>query len=584
MAKTEPMKRTHYCGRIDEGLQGRTIRVYGWVQKKRELGQITFLDLRDREGVLQVVVDDQFKDPDLIKGIVRESVLMVQGEVVQRSNPNPDIPTGQVELVAREVQVLGKSAVLPFDPEQNQEVSEELRFKYRYLDLRNHRMQENLRLRSRVNLTIMNYLDRRGFINLETPMLTRSTPEGARDYLVPSRVFKGRMFALPQSPQLFKQLFMVSGFERYFQIVRCFRDEDLRADRQPEFTQLDIEMSFARREELFEIIEELIGEIFALRGYQLKTGFEQITYREAMEKYGTDAPDLRNPLQITDFSSSARKLDSGIINGILDDGGVIKGLVLPDSARYSRKVLDGINHYIREIGGKGVIWIRKTGEGFKAAVKTDSRKLEALFKEHQIREDEILLMIGGPREDALIQTGRLREYLWRDQARDNREMKFVWVTEFPLFFYNREEQRYESHHHPFTSPVIEQVPDLEEDPLQVLSLSYDLVLNGVEIGGGSRRIHDLELQRKIFSLLKLSEEEIREKFGFFLQALSYGAPPHLGIALGLDRIVMLLCGEKSIRDVICFPKTTSSLCLLTGSPAPVSARQLKELGINLTKS
>jgi len=582
MAEKQSLKRTFYCGKINEVFVHRTVTVYGWVNKKRELGGLTFIDLRDREGILQIVINENFPDPQLIKKIGNEYVLSVTGKVVLRSSPNPEIFTGKVELAAEKIDILAESEVPPFYPGSRTDVSDEVRFKYRYIDLRSQRMQGNFRIRSQAVLKTRDYLDRYGFLDIETPMLTKSTPEGARDYLVPSRIYKGKMFALPQSPQLFKQLFMVSGFERYYQIVKCFRDEDLRADRQPEFTQIDIEMSFAEPEELFEIIEGLIKEIFSLVGKEIKTGFRVMPYEEAMNKYGSDKPDLRIPFEIKDFTSAARGFNSNILNDIIDNNGKIKGLVLPEAAKYSRKVLDNINKYLQEIGGKGAIWLKKTEEGFKSALKIEPAAIEAFYRENNIDINGIVFLIGGPVDKVLFLAGKLREHLG-ESFMDKNKLEFLWVVDFPLFFYNEEEQRLDSNHHPFTSPRLEDMDRLDTEPTAVKSIAYDLVLNGVEIGGGSRRINDLQLQKKIFKLLKLTDEEAEEKFGFFLNALKYGAPPHLGIALGLDRTIMLLTGEDSIREVIAFPKTTSSLCLLTGSPSHILEKQLDELGIQIKK-
>ncbi|MCU0285799.1 MAG: aspartate--tRNA ligase [Acidobacteria bacterium] len=574
----QTLKRTLYCGKINEEYVGRTITVYGWVNRKRELGGLTFIDLRDREGLLQIVINENYPDPQAVKKVGNENVLAVTGKIVLRSNPNPDIYSGRVELIADHICILAISEVPPFYPDNNTEVSEELRFKYRYIDLRNPRMQKNFKIRSHAALKVRNYLHERGFLDIETPMLTKATPEGARDYLVPSRVYNGRVFALPQSPQLFKQLLMVSGFERYYQIVKCFRDEDLRADRQPEFTQIDIEMSFTEPGELFEIIEGMVKEIFAVVGKEIKTGFRTIEYDEAMNKYGSDKPDLRIPFEIKNFSAAVRKFNANILNTILENNGTVRGLVLPDSANYSRKVLDNINKYVQELGGKGVIWIKHSEEGFKSSLKIEAAVIEAFYKENNIDQNEIVFLIGDTVEKALFLAGKLRLHLG-ESFMDKNRLEFLWVVNFPLFFYNPDEKRYDSNHHPFTSPRFEDLDKLDTDPLAVKSIAYDLVLNGVEIGGGSRRIHDIQLQQKIFKLLNFTEEEAEEKFGFFLNALKYGAPPHLGIAFGLDRVIMLVTGEDSIREVIAFPKTNSSLCLLTGSPSVVPKQQLKELGI-----
>jgi len=582
MAEEKLLKRDLYCGQINEKYLDKEIIVYGWVNKKRELGGLTFIDLRDREGILQIVINENFAEKELIREINNEYVIAVKGKVIKRSNPNPEMFTGNIELIAEDITILNSSELPPFFPENNDDVSEELRFRYRYLDLRNSKLQKNFRIRSEVNLNVRNYLNSKGFLDIETPMLTKATPEGARDYLVPSRIYKGKMFALPQSPQLFKQLLMISGFERYYQIVKCFRDEDLRADRQPEFTQIDIEMSFGEPEELFEIIEGMIKNIFSINGKDIRGKFLIKTYEEVMEKYGSDKPDLRIPLEIRDFTSNSGSLGSNILDSILSKGDVVKGLVLENGSGYSRKRLDNINEYIRELGGAGAIWMKKGEEGFKSSLKIDSSSIEKFFKAESVGESDIVFLIGGKKEQALSLTGRLREYLGKDMI-DKDKLEFLWVVDFPLFFYNEDEQRFDSNHHPFTSPKLDEIGLLDSDPLKVNSIAYDLVLNGVEIGGGSRRINNIDLQKKIFRLLKLSEEEIDEKFGFFINALKFGAPPHLGIALGMDRIIMLLTGEESIREVISFPKTTSSLCLLTGSPSSVSEKQLEELKIKFTK-
>ncbi len=580
MAETKHLKREYYCGKINEEFINKQITVYGWVNKKRELGGLTFIDLRDREGIVQIVIDENFKDAQLVKRIGGEFVLAVTGKVIARSNPNPEIYTGKIEIAAAEIRILAESRVPPFYPEGSTQVSDETRFKHRYINLRNLELQENFKIRSQANFITRNYLNKLGFLDIETPMLSKATPEGARDYLVPSRVYKGRVFALPQSPQLFKQLFMISGFERYYQIVKCFRDEDLRADRQPEFTQVDIEMSFAEPEEIFSMIEGLMKEIFALKGYAVQTGFRVMPYDEAMSKYGSDKPDLRIPYEIKDFTSAAGKFASSLLDGIIASGGKIKGLVLPDAAKYSRKVLDTVNELIKSAGGKGAIWIKKTEEGFKSSLKIEPQAMAAFFRENNIDESQIVFLLAGPEKEASFSAGKLREYAGKEHIEKNKDkLEFLWVTDFPLFFYNEQEKRFDSNHHPFTSPRLDELDKLETDPIDVKSIAYDLVLNGIEIGGGSRRINDIELQKKIFKLLNMTEEESEDKFGFFLEALKYGAPPHLGIALGFDRIIMLLCGEESIREVIAFPKTTSSLCLLTGSPSRVTRSQLDELAI-----
>ena len=582
MAEEKLLKRGTYCGELRLEHAGTRLTVYGWVNNMRLLGGLTFIDLRDREGLLQVVINETFATPGLVKEIGKETVLAVSGTVVKRAKPNPDLPSGQVELIAENIDILASSAVPPFVPEGHGGVSEELRFKHRYIDLRNQDMQRNFKIRSQANLRVRNFLDREGFLDIETPMLSNATPEGARDYLVPSRIYKGKFFALPQSPQQFKQLLMIAGFERYFQITRCFRDEDLRADRQPEFTQIDIEMSFAETDELFSIIERLMREVFALRGIDVGLPFRRLPYREAMEKYGSDKPDLRIPFMIEDFTAAAASWGSDLINGALAQGAKVKGLVIPSAGHWSRKQLDEVNEAAKKLGGKGAIWMRRAEDGFKSSLKVAPDAIAALYAERQIDAGSLLLLVADAELPALILAGRLREHLGRSHQDKNR-LEFLWVTDFPLLFHNEEEKRLDSNHHPFTAPRPEDIPLLDSQPLAVKAIAYDLVLNGVELGGGSRRIHDIALQKKIFQMLGLEDKEIEERFGFFLNALHYGAPPHLGIALGFDRLLMLLLGEDSIREVIAFPKTTSSLCLLTGSPSNVSQRQLDELGIAIRK-
>lgn len=583
MAEKESLKKRVYCGEINEKYIGKHIAVQGWVQVKRELGGITFIDLRDREGILQVVVHQDFQEKAVIKEIGREYVLSVKGQVVGRTNPNPELPTGKVELIAEEVTILNPSELPPFFPENRGQTSEELRFQYRYLDLRNQKMQKNLKIRSQVNLKVRQFLSGLGFLDIETPVLSKATPEGARDYLVPSRIHKGKMFALPQSPQIFKQLLMVSGTDRYYQITKCFRDEDLRADRQPEFTQIDIEMSFSEPETLREIINDLMKEIFAAALKEDIRITRSLTYQQSLDRYGTDTPDLRIPYEIRDFSETQHHLKSSLLTAIIENQGAVKGLVLPDSQKYSRKVLDGIDRFIKELGGRGIAWIRQTDQGFKSSLKIESADIEKFYLANKIQRKNIVFLIGDSLPATHFLLGKLRVFLGKD-FQDKSRFEFVWITDFPLFFFNPDEQKLDSNHHPFTSPRIEDIPKLDSVPLEVKSIAYDLVLNGVEIGGGSQRIHDIDLQKKIFKLLNLTDREIQEKFGFFLNALKFGAPPHLGIALGFDRIIMLITGEESIREVIAFPKTTSSLCLLTGSPSTVAEKQLSELGIQFKKS
>ena len=584
--KVNELKRTNYCGELRRDHVGQQVTLFGWVHRQRDIGNLVFIDLRDREGVVQVVASSENKN--LLaeaKKVKMEYVLAVRGKVRERDETlkNMLLPTGSVEVEATEFKVLNPSQVPPFviaDPPQAQE---ELRFKHRYLDLRRPSMQRNLKLRHRAALCVRNTLSGRGFYEIETPFLTKSTPEGARDYLVPSRIYKGRFFALPQSPQLFKQLLMISGFDRYFQIVRCFRDEDLRADRQPEFTQIDIEMSFAVKEDIFAVVEELIAEVFRLIDMEVETPFPHISYQESMARYGSDKPDLRFGLEIVDLTGIGAKTDSTLIQKILSEGGVLRGLVFEEAGSYSRSQLDKLDQKARDMGGKGILWI-KEAEGLKSSLKMAKEDLQRIWEAARAKKNDLLLLVADKSAGAARVLGAFREDFIRQQDKKPGEFRFAWVTDFPLFEWSGEQDQLVYMHHPFTSPVEEDIPLMEENPLQVRAKAYDLVLNGVEIGGGSIRIHDIELQKKVFSILGLSPAEFEEKFGFFLEALRYGAPPHGGIALGFDRIVMLLAGEESIREVIPFPKTTSSLCLLTGSPSDVSERQLVELGIARTKS
>jgi aspartyl-tRNA synthetase len=583
LSQDQPWKRTLYCGLVRPENEGSTVTLCGWVQRQRDMGNLLFIDLRDREGIVQAVFSPE--KPELLeaaKKIRPEYVIGVRGRVRRRDPKavNREMATGEVEVVAEELKIFNPAKVPPFQVADPAAATEELRMKYRYIDLRRPSMQRSLRLRHEAAQRTRTFLSGRGFLEVETPFLTKSTPEGARDYLVPSRIYKGRFYALPQSPQIFKQTLMISGVDRYFQVVRCFRDEDLRADRQPEFTQIDIEMSFADREDIYELVDGLMAAVFEVRGKKVRTPFPRLTYQEAMEKYGTDKPDLRIQAEIVDLTAEASQLQPEVIRKVIASGGTLKGLRIAGGAGFSRSQLDKIGQKAKALGAKGIIWLKSQG-GLKSSLRLEAGEAWRLWEKMQAGDEDLAVFIADKSEIALSTLGALRKDLLGDQAENG--LAFTWVTDFPLFEWSDEENKIVSVHHPFTSPVDEDIPRLEVEPLAVRAKSYDLVLNGYEIGGGSIRIHDFALQRRIFGLLGLSEKETEEKFGYFLEALGYGTPPHGGIALGFDRIVMLLAGEDSIREVIPFPKTTSALCLLTGSPSEVSEKQLAELGLQLKK-
>jgi aspartyl-tRNA synthetase len=578
-------RRTIYCGELRAEHAGEEVTLLGWIHRQRDIGNLIFIDLRDREGLVQCVVSSERKALlEQAKKVKMEYVVGIKGQVRMREERarNLQLPTGEIEVEAKELKILSQSQVPPFVITDPPQASEELRFKYRYLDMRRPSMQRNIKLRHQAALCVRNFLSKEGFFEVETPFLTKSTPEGARDYLVPSRMYKGRFYALPQSPQLFKQILMISGFDRYFQIVRCFRDEDLRADRQPEFTQIDIEMSFIEKEDIFDLCEAMMASVFELIGVKIDVPFPRLSYDESMERYGTDKPDLRSEMEIIDLTDAATSLDSEIIQSTVSSGGVLKGLLLEKGGTFSRSRLDKIDQKAKELGGKGVIWIKKQN-GFKSSLRVDKENMSLVWEKIGAGEEALVLLVADEKQIALRVLGELRNEFLSEQEENRKTFKFAWVTDFPLFEWSEEEGRLLSMHHPFTSPHEEDIAFLEKESLRVRAKSYDLVLNGVEIGGGSIRINKLELQKTIFKVLGLNQKEAQEKFGFFLDALLYGAPPHGGIALGFDRIVMILAGEESIRDVIPFPKTTSALCLMTGSPSDVGPRQLEELGLKKTK-
>ncbi len=582
------LKRTHYCGQVDSKDIGKEVVLFGWVHRRRDHGGVIFIDLRDREGIVQVVLDPEYSKEVHYKGrdIRSEYVLEIKGIVKQRppESINRDIPTGEVEVFANHMEILNESDVPPFEVSKDVDINEDLRLKYRYLDLRRDKMQKNIITRYRITRIIRNYLDKHGFIEIETPILTKSTPEGARDYLVPSRVNPGKFYALPQSPQLFKQLLMVSGFDRYFQIAKCFRDEDLRANRQPEFTQLDMEISFVEEEEVFSIIEGLLSNIFReILKIDVKIPFRKMTYKEVMEKYGTDKPDLRFGLELKDITTLGKDLGFPPFESLVLEGGKIYAIVVEDGDKFSRTELDKLRDHALKLGSKGMAWVRfdeKIKSTFGSKVSQDA--LLNLKNELSVPDKGVMLIVGDEEEIAQTTLGNIRLILAKklDLIDENR-YEFTWVTDFPLLEWDDEENRWVAKHHPFTSPRDEDIELLSKDPKMVRAKAYDIVLNGEELGGGSIRIHNSELQKKMFEVLNIGEEEARVKFGFLLDAFKYGAPPHGGIALGLDRLTMFLTGTTSIRDVIAFPKTQKATCLLTGAPSTVDEKQLRELKIKL---
>jgi aspartyl-tRNA synthetase len=586
-------QRTHNCSQLTDQNVGEKVLLMGWVLRRRDHGGLIFIDLRDRWGLTQVVFNPEH-DPvshSRAEDLRSEYVIAVKGEVIPRPDgmENPELYTGKVEVMVDELKVLNTSLTPPFglDDREGVDVAENVRLKYRYLDLRREALRDNIVLRSGVSKRVRDYFYGEGFLEIETPFLTKSTPEGARDYLVPSRVHNGLMYALPQSPQLFKQLLMVSGYDRYFQIVHCFRDEDLRADRQPEFTQIDVEMSFINEDALFDVMERMMADLFSFAlDVNVKTPFPRLSYEEVMNRFGVDRPDTRFGMELADLSDPLGRTEAKVFTETVGGGGVIKAFNVPGGSGMSRKELDELTEFAAIYGSKGLAWFKNNPDGWQSPL--------AKFIGEEVRRDieskvsfsqgDLLLVIAGEASMVNEALGQLRLHVAQklDLVPPDR-FDFLWVVDFPLFEYDHDDGRYYSMHHPFTSPREEDLPLLESDPGRVRARAYDMVLNGSEIGGGSIRIHSESVQSRVFELLNIGPEEAREKFGFLLDALQYGAPPHGGIAFGLDRIMMLLTGAVSIRDVIPFPKTQKATCLLTEAPSPVDPAQLTELGLRLRK-
>ncbi|MDE0828428.1 MAG: aspartate--tRNA ligase [Vicinamibacterales bacterium] len=576
-------ERTHTCGALRPSDMGSEATLMGWVHRVRDLGSLIFIDVRDRYGVTQVVARDDEALLSQTKRLRPEFVVAVRGTVERRSDDtlNPKIETGEIEIAIAEITVLSEARRPPFQIADETPVSEDLRLKYRYLDLRRDRMQRNMQLRHRVLMAVRRSLDEQGFLDIETPVLAKSTPEGARDYLVPSRVHPGEFFALPQSPQIFKQILMIGGMDRYFQIARCFRDEDLRSDRQPEFTQIDIEMSFVTQEDVFAAVEGLMHAVFAANGESITTPFPRLSYAEAMDKYGSDKPDLRIGMEILDVSDVFADSSFRVFREAVAKGGAIRALVVPGAGRYSRSQVDKLVDEAIELGASGMVWARRGPEGdvqssiLKVA---GAETLGRLLDSSEAGADGLVLVAAGPPHEASALLGKMRLRLAaREGLIDETRRALAWVVDFPMFEWSETEGRHMSMHHPFTAPRDEDRDRLDTDLGSVLAKAYDLVLNGSEIGGGSIRIYEQPLQRRIFELLGISDEDARSRFGFFLEALEYGTPPHGGIALGVDRIVALLAGEPSIRDVMAFPKTATAVDLMTGAPSTVDPHQLRDL-------
>ena len=584
-------KRTTYCGLVTEEFLNEKVTLKGWVHNRRDLGGLIFVDLRDREGIVQIVFNPDFSEEALqVAETVRsEYVVEVEGVVTKRDAEtiNPKIKTGQVEVQVSNIEIINKSETPPFSiNEENVNVDENIRLKYRYLDLRRQELAQTFKMRHQTTRSIRQYLDNNGFFDIETPVLTKSTPEGARDYLVPSRVHEGEFYALPQSPQLFKQLLMISGFDKYYQIVKCFRDEDLRADRQPEFTQVDIEMSFVDQEDIIAMGEDMLRKVVKdVKGIDVSGPFPRITYAEAMDRFGSDKPDTRFGMELINVSQLGKEMNFKVFKDTVDNNGEIKAIVAKDAAnKYTRKDMDALTEFVNIYGAKGLAWVKVVDDGLSGPIARffEDVNVETLKQLTEAKPGDLVMFVADKPNVVAQSLGALRIKLAKELGLiDESKLNFLWVTDWPLLEYDEDAKRYVAAHHPFTSPKREDIEKLDTEPENVQANAYDIVLNGYELGGGSIRIHDGELQQKMFEVLGFTNEQAQEQFGFLLDAFKYGAPPHGGIALGLDRLVMLLTNRTNLRDTIAFPKTASATCLLTDAPGEVSDKQLQELSLRI---
>ncbi|SKC70087.1 aspartate--tRNA ligase [Maledivibacter halophilus] len=582
------MKRTHMCGVLRSDDIGKEVVLMGWIQRRRNLGGLIFVDLRDREGLVQIIFDkdvseEAFNKAENVRG---EFVIAVKGEVKKRQDINTDLKTGEIEVFAKELKILSESEIPPIHINDEDEAGERIRLKYRYLDLRKPKMQKLLRTRSKIASTIRSFLDENGFLDLETPVLTKPAPEGARDYLVPSRVNPGKFYALPQSPQIFKQLLMVSGFDKYYQIVKCFRDEDLRADRQPEFTQVDIEMSFVDEEDVISINEKLVKRLFKeIKGIELDTPFMRMTYKEAMERYGSDKPDLRFGYQLKALNEVVKECGFGVFANTVKAGNDVKAININGGAeKFSKKGMKNLEKLAKTYGAKGLAWMKVTSDGIDSPISKflSEEDTKAIIDKMESTVGDLILFVADKSSIVNTTLGALRiEIAKKLDIINEDEFKILWVTEFPLFEYDEDDGRYYAKHHPFTSPADDDIDIVESNPEKARAKAYDLVINGSEVGGGSIRIHDSSLQERMFRALGFTDEEAYEKFGYLIDAFKYGTPPHGGIAYGLDRLTMILTCTENIRDVIAFPKTQDARCLLTEAPSVADNTQLEELKIKL---